>query len=67
MDKAQSSAEAGVWIKRTKQGFEPNEKQQTVDSSAGRVYWSLVPGRTCGQACLFTGKNELSILCFNYF
>ena len=39
-ENAQSSAETGVWIKRTKQDFEPNEKQQNTDNGAGQVYSS---------------------------
>ena len=42
-ENAQSSMETGVWIKRTKQDFEPNEKQQNTDNGAGRVYSSTAP------------------------
>ena len=39
-ENAQSSTETDVWIKRTKQDFELNEKQQNADNGAGRVYSS---------------------------
>ena len=35
---AQSSTETDVWIKRTKQDFEQNEKQWNADNGAGQVY-----------------------------
>ena len=44
-ENAQSSMETDVWIKRTKQDFEVNEKQRNADNGAGRVYSSTAPRR----------------------